>query len=536
MIFKYATLPDRHQNPAFEFIGVANWQRPFNSNIAAVLMVCRKWYTIALDPALWVYVDNYNHMRLKTFTERSSPLSLTLFLASWSNVDIFTTLKECGSRAKRIHVTYCDHQFPVEAFFFPAPYLETFILYGSDRSAAVDSLHINEAVLFGGQAQALRAIAISPVVDWIPGNRLPNLTHLYLSFDCRPSYRLSDILLPLYNFPDLEVIQFAHATVGLDGSTTHDSDRIVLRRLKHIMFLRQSDFGSSIAILRRLELPPTVFIYFDAISVSRSNPDNGIVDSSLLPPWRGGDITQLEVGTEYSAMHLLFEGPSSGFFLRTSPHDHEPVLGEYWMQWLFALPKIFSLGLTTVRLARIRLDDSGNNIGRLLRAMSSVEELEIIFPIYDDIPAPTEGEDSLDYICRLLSRDDPVLCPQLHTLIVILERAGMDTKIVETSRHQRHAEHLKTMLAARAHMGRRVQCLRIQTRWRILEEEVHKTIYPLFRPLADHVDEYESYEPHDRLSGFRIRPEWWDRSEGVPERYWDLKEEDWPKYKLPWFV
>ena len=34
---------------------------------------------------------------------------------------------------------------------------------------------------------------------------------------------------------------------------------------------------------------------------------NSIVGSSLLPPWRGGDITRLEVATEYSAMDLIAE-------------------------------------------------------------------------------------------------------------------------------------------------------------------------------------------------------------------------------------
>ena len=530
-IFKYATQPERDENPAFKIRTSADGWRPFDhSDLVAIGAVCRQWYeTIRADPLRWVCVDNHNSCRLQMFTERSSPLPLTLFLASWSDVDVLLALREHGTRAKRLHVSYSTKSpCPLEAFSFPAPSLETFILYGSDNFNASADLHVDESLLFGTQAHPLRAIAISPVVDWLPGNRFPNLTHLYLSFDLRPSNQLSDILIPLSNSPHLEVVQLARVPVRLDVRTTHGGNLIVLQHLKHIMFLSGSDFQSSIALLRRLELASTAFVYFDAISVGSSTVADGVVDSSLLPPWRGGDITRLEVGTEYTAMHLLVEGPSSGIFLRTAPDEYEAAPGEYWVQWLFALPAIFPTGLTTVRVARIRLDSAGNNISRLLCAMSQVEELEIIFPFYGDVPSSSEGEDSLDHVSRILSRE----CPQLHTFIVILEQDRMAS--VET--YERQASRLIAMLDARTRIGKRVRRLRFQVHWRPSErEDDNKIIYPLFRPAGEHVDEYESYEADERLSGFRTRPEWWDLSEDDPERYWDLEEEDWPMaYQLPW--
>ncbi|KAI0736092.1 hypothetical protein C8Q76DRAFT_792553 [Earliella scabrosa] len=127
-----------------------------------------------------------------------------------------------------------------------------------------------------------------------------------------------------------------------------------------------------------------------------SNPP--VVDNSLLPPWRGGNITRLEVATEYSAMHLIIEGLSSGFFLSTSPDMYfEAPEPEFWTPWLYELPNVFPQKLTTVLLARIRLDRAADTIVSLLRCTPQVEELDITFPISHDVRPPSEGADSLDH-------------------------------------------------------------------------------------------------------------------------------------------
>ena len=131
-------------------------------------------------------------------------------------------------------------------------------------------------------------------------------------------------------------------------------------------------------------------------------------------------------------------------------------------------------------LARTRLDRAADTIVSLLRCILQVQELDITFPISHDVRPPSEGADSLDHVCRMLSRDDPALCPRLHTLTVIIER-GSDTADVQG--YQQHASHLTAMLDARTRMGERVRRLYFQTIWHtVVSESEHEVMYPIFLP------------------------------------------------------
>ena len=488
-------------------------QRSDYRQLYTLTHVCQRWRAVAIQsPRLWTSVNFRHRTELMTFAKRSFPLPFALYMqiSKSSVAESLLVLRQYSSRLSALHVFFSGGNIaiPQDVFFsLDAPHLES-ITISWDLSKPMLCRNVLSGM--SNSTPRLRALALVPVFTRNPIDisLLPALTHLYLSCQYRSHIFINQLLSLLASTPALEWLQFSSLPTSYDSSKPQP---VALVHLKTILFARRCGYGACMELLRMLTTPSLTRVYVDA---------SEIAGSDVLPqlPVMAG-ITRMKIITERNSVQLITDGPSSGFWFRAEGEDDE---GDHFATWLGHLHRI--LPLEQIVHLDLRLDNNGSTIESLLRHMTSLSELEIMFALYSDVPQEREGaKDALQHVCRALGSRDRPLCPSLRCLTVV-------TTSDETSHlaYARYIADIASMLQARAEMCGVLRRL-------ILQLDVPQESFAKVRDDCKHLKQYVENlvlpEVDEEPIAFDTH-EGWDITEGT--RYWKMESDDLPQVELPW--
>ncbi|RDX41157.1 hypothetical protein OH76DRAFT_251132 [Lentinus brumalis] len=391
--------------------------------------------------------------------------------------------------------------------------------------------------LFQGGLSRLRALAISPIADWLPANPLPVLTHLFLSFHRINDLRMPDILSFIAGSPDLEMLHLSQFTLLPEEQP---NEHIPLPHLKHILFSNKSLLPSALALLRRLVIPPSARTYLGCSNV-HSQTDGSILP--VLPSTSGAD--HLTIVTEDTSLQLIASGRATNSSFWLSAHESADSHGDVFATWLTRLPAMFPLARLTSLQLRLDVDHPGPTVSRILRSTPRLTTLEIIFSLFfGGDPESSAAENSLAHVCHALCLNatnthtdpppEPQLCPVLHTVTIALE-SNSSTPL---SDYTRWLVLIRTMVHARARMGRPLRRLAVQPMHNAVRigarQDVVDAVHEAYASLAaaPGIEQFVLHQSSEEPIAFAEQPGVWDW--GEVERYWTVKEEDRPRFHYPW--
>ncbi len=172
-----------------------------------------------------------------------------------------SVLKTHGARLHRLDLCVAPTQEHVAALLGPlqAPHLECLTVTFSHICASSEDTNLSWTPLLNEDASSLRALALMPVVDWMPSCTFPHLTHLFISFDTDTDlYHSLDLLELLVNTP---LLAFLHVSFLLFDADNWQppSNTVPLYQLRSLVSTSCS-YDAMRTVLSHLALPEDVFI------------------------------------------------------------------------------------------------------------------------------------------------------------------------------------------------------------------------------------------------------------------------------------
>ena len=506
--------------------------------------VCTYWRDVALgNPALWARIDGRGRDQVEVFLERSHPLTVTLLLdvQDWDgnrqgpHSSAASIISTHGARLGRLDLSIVPTRRRIVPLLgsLQAPHLACLILTSPYLGNSCEGTVLHRTPLLDEQAPSLRALAVAPVVDWMPSGTFPHLTHLLISFDRDSTlYHEFDVLQLLSNTPALKFlhVNFLFSVHRDPGDWQPPPDPISLRHLRSLVFTSCS-YELIHTVLWRLSLPQEVFIRFQDILI-RSFDD----DPPPLPPLALNPVTFLDLFMRYNEILLVADGPTSGLWLE----GHDDGLKEEaipWTAWLLTLHECLTLSLITH--LHISVDGEPDFWQGFLAHLPQVTHLAVL------LIEPSEYARNLPDAVRLCptaslchalspSPTTPIRCPVLHTLTIEWQD-NLTANIAAAF------PRIPAMLTARADAGHPVHHL-------VVQATPHPSWYDPRAPALTALDVFRdlvesllssggtTYEIAERMDGakglcaFEMRGVW--RVDGEDE-YWDVDDYDKPRYVLP---
>ncbi|KAI1787630.1 hypothetical protein LXA43DRAFT_1164752, partial [Ganoderma leucocontextum] len=240
---------------------------PMTVQLLRLIHVCRRWRQIIFNTSgFWTFMDASGRRRdmLDTFLRLSGSLPVSLFFCPEDRlVRLYRILQAHSPRLRRLDLGICINPSEVGKMLnFRAPYLECLTI--STHMTFVPHLitGLERIKLFNGGADALKALAILPRINWIPTNHFPNLTHFCCKFNySQTPAHAHDALFLLSNMPRLEhfFLERIRETPYM-GSWTPPSTPIPLLHLRSMVFGCACSYESVLTILHRLSLRKDVFV------------------------------------------------------------------------------------------------------------------------------------------------------------------------------------------------------------------------------------------------------------------------------------
>ena len=387
--------------------------------------VCQCWRDVALgNPMLWTRIDGRCLNQMEAFLERSGSLTVNLVLdAGYFGggrdgplyARAVSAVESHSQRLQSLDLSMVPTFENVDPLLtsLQAPHLEWLTITSCCANRCL-STELSWTPLLDGQTSSLRALAMVPVVNWMPSCSFPKLTHLLLSFDGETALAHSfDILHLLSNAPTLNFVHVDNLLffVNYCGDWQPPSHPIPLPHLRFLVFT-SCIYHWAHSIISHLSLPEDVFIRLQNIVDMR----NGQPD--LLPPLALRPVTSLDIATQGYQILMVADGPTSGLWF-SGLHDREDGLHQRvdWVPWLRALPGCLTLSYVTH--LHINLDyESRVSVfwSDFLAHMPQVTDLSVLLGNSSDPPVSSYAPPTL--LSEVLAQEHPLLCPALHTLTV----------------------------------------------------------------------------------------------------------------------
>lgn len=299
-VFEFATESQRMGPTTAIFIP---HQRVDTTPLVTLTHVCSHWRALLLNmPSMWTRTDCFNLNRLSTFASRAGTLPLSLYISPPKAVKHFTgknpsVITLYADRISRIDAEYIGGADLTDAVTLllgmtqaPCPSLRCLNLRISGGLKALPSG--KAAMILNQPTSSLKALALSnTIVEYIPENDFPYLTHLYLSFREGNHRELSRRILsmlsrcPLLEFLHLDCIPASAANVAPDAPGAP----IALDNLRGIVFTRCH--SSLLHVLDRFRLPQAVYVRMEEAAISPPFPLQALPDAIVK------EATTLEIVT-----------------------------------------------------------------------------------------------------------------------------------------------------------------------------------------------------------------------------------------------
>lgn len=437
-------------------------------------------------------MDDYNLDQLHTFLARSrtSPISSSL---RTKLSDVKQVLHSNSARLRRLDLTVFA---PIpELLGFQAPNLSCLTISVDAYSDVADPY-----ILFEERVSSLRALAIGPVVlQRMPDNDFPHLTHLYLS--SIPETEVANCISLLARTPNLEVLHLSYVTANL---TWEPAPPITLPRLKVVTIDTARLWSNAITLLSRLGIPSHAPIF-----ISNTHATNPLYHQSAhLTPVVSG-CTQLEVVIADGEMQLVCESTVQKLLVRAACDSRDCT------PWLSPIhPGISFSALTFLQIA---IDVENLCWYYMLDNLSQLTELRLLV-----LGKP--GSWTFIPLYEKLSQS-PVVCPILSSLSV------------EALHDEPSDKELVWMLEQRALLGHPIRHVAVQPyplsrEYRRPEEDTQKESWLRSNVPPSTVFELRMPDAEAPLCLWRPR-DWFNTVE--MEKYWSLSldSREVPVYKSP---
>ncbi|RPD56233.1 hypothetical protein L226DRAFT_212705 [Lentinus tigrinus ALCF2SS1-7] len=491
--------------------------------------VCRKWRDLLLDaPSFWACTVYAHPEQFNTYLERSGSAPLSLALKN--NVsNIQDVLVEHGWRLRRLDLSIAEENLPLLPLlsFLPSPcILECLTVTDAYRDMLpIGDDHMTTPLLFGQSSLPLKALALVPVLGWLPANSFPSLTHLYLQeTQEREDMRIGNVrflIALLSRSPALQFLTLSCISLDAGDRVLPSTPPIKLARLRSLNILGCR--AELFEILSYMSLPSDTFVRLSHVPNIDDPATLQIPRLSLME-----DIRALDIALAYEKLQLVADGPSRGLWLNTQ----RPIMSTHWQSsWRPWMSDILpaSMPLSRVVNLRVSFDHDIDIIPALLSHMPQLLELGIRF-IYDrkwrNTGEVVDGEHAAT-VARALheSLGEKGACPQLCALHFEVQLdigiTGMNDRSNYTAMCPPTLVHA---LEARAESGHPVRRLTIQP---VLEHyggtcmRVVPNICHAFAPVKPFVEDciVHQLEGHKRTVMFKTR-DCWD-IDGA-ETYWNL--------------
>ncbi|KAI0770921.1 hypothetical protein BD413DRAFT_70356 [Trametes elegans] len=471
--------------------------------------VCKRWRDIALSgPRLWTNIDDHKLAQRDAFLHRSGQLPITLHLHTKRSAQCMKQiLRDHAHRLRRLDITVhseADHDTPPLQDLH-VPHLECLTVVSESRLPDLDREIMPP--LFDQRVSDLKALGMSCIQSWLPGNHFPRLTHLYLTnFSGR--IVVSDALLHLTSLlANTPAVQYLHiGGLSRNASGTSAQDTVPLHALK--TFTCTTSYAQpAIRLLSLLDLPRDVVVRLDkleCLEVATVTLAHPIPSTAFLH-----SLNSLEVVTENEELHLIAQGPRSGLWIQA-----ECFTGD-WFDWLSRLDTLFPLpSVTTLQASAV---DEGI-MPALLRQFPLLTELRFCLKPEEDFPS----DEVLRRLYGALAAPGPHSCPRLETLKVDVNSDNV-LFLGPTP--------LLAMATARAALGRPLRTVHIgagaETAATLDEDAIRTALGPIEARLVEDVRIVRDWE----VCSWVMDRMWQTTSEA--ERYWRLPSAEKASYELP---
>ena len=433
--------------------------------------VCSAWRGILLcNRRFWTRVDMRNGDRLRAFVERSGTLPLSLFISC--NVTGVPTMRNIVAserdRIRRLDIVVHDTDLEIYdelgdfEFAAGAPLECLAITY---ENLNMHFHHDSDFFLLGRKILPMVALAIVPLSGRFPATHFPNLTYLYLGTTLkfgrdRLPVKLSWSLLDLlHNTPKLEFLSL----LGIgDGGRGLANDRspalklpVPLNRLRSLVFT-DGDLATISTVLQHLSMPETALVRIHQVDAARSQVLPTLPRLSALR-----SIDRLSLTTEQTHLQMVAEGASSGLWLqgrilkfRRHRDEDDDIVTWNWTVWLSKLPTFLPLGQVTC--LDIYVGMHHGIVPNLLQHMVGLEEFSIRLRHQDERLGGSPELSLVRIVYRLLTQEDPLLCPNLRVLNIDVDGAYGNTT------PDLYPDDLRTMVMCRVRIGHPIRTIRIQ--------------------------------------------------------------------------
>ena len=485
--------------------------------------VCKRWRNVATAyPLLWSHSDDRHLEQLETFAQRARTAPLSLFLTH-NLTKMVDVLHLHGHRLARLDIGVSSlEEVALVPLHTPLDSLECFTLsYLNPPSRNCRTLA--PIMLFGRPDSSLRALAIGCVSTWLPINRFPHLTHLYLCMNVIQG--LPDVPTFLRLLSNTPILAFLHVSFLLDPLSTLQPGLSSTVPLVHLPFMQSLEFHRSnvhavFAALERLVLPDSVFVRLQDMEAQAPPPP-----LPQLAAVQG--ITQLTVATSCDLLQLVADGAISGLWLSCRLYSAEETDEQdgAWSPWLALLNDM--LPLSNVTSLHVSVDRHAEIISALLPHLSSLGELCIRYDHGCDGYVAGVSFPDAEVLYGMLTQRTPLLCPSLTSIVIDIDADRRFKSIPYL-----YPPEIKRALAVRAEAGHPIHRVVIQP----FADPKPRTI-----PLLSHVAQQLATtfspplvtvrSPGPPTAPFEEHARW---HVAGADHYWEFREFQRPCYILPW--
>ena len=436
-------------------------------------------------------------------------------------------IKKCSPNLRRLDIVVRSRDMLIPLWLHdPAPHIECLTVCLPELRRNSFTIPGQYDIFPNSEPSSLKALALSRVSFWLPRNHFPLLTHLYISFNIK--FSIDDMLRMLEHVPN---VSYLHIATALLHSTVLQPLLVKLDNLRSLAFT--SCNCTTLGILPFLIFGPDVLIRCNDIAFTEEQHFTLMGNPTFC------NFNELDIQSFGEVMHILLEGPMSGFWFQAywDPDDHAGL-----QDWNMPLCGLHTrIPLTNITSLRIVIENTDPNpILEILEHTPRLVDLTIriglSWPSWDR--HLSHGDFiclNLTRLCMALEKTPDVLCPELRSM-TLRSNGASDMDLL------RYRGIIERMLVTRKLTGNHLRELVIKPQgadpgvytYTAVPTHPAQAIRDAFTGLEKHVETLRVLLPGEPTPDATIPFVWkemWTEAVEEEERYWALDPDYRPRFE-----